>query len=1314
MTLCPVASAAINNFDFRRFTVSDGLSESQVNCIYKDTRGFLWIGTPFGLNRYDGFRFKNFYTQADRDKSLPNNNVSVIIEDANHYLWLKTSLGYCIMNPLTETFDSNTKTWLMNHGIHGTLGHVATDSRHNLWFEIDNVGCYYYDFASKKSYLLPMGNGHNMLPKGIVTDISENNGATVITYNDGTLARVDGPSRRVLWLNSYIPHHGGERNKNYRTFVDRSYNYWIYTGGHAYVYLTIQRKWKEYSKLVTNIKQDREGRMWMATDHDGILIMDANGNVIKNIKNDRGDSRSIPDNTLQCLYVDEIGTIWIGTYKNGLAYHYEGQTTFGNAALGDVCTIVEDGKGDYWCGTNDNGIVRYNPACGSIKQYGSGQYNFGSDIVVCSLHASDGSLWFGTYLGGLICYHNGSFRVIRRSANGLACDNIWSLAESYDGKIYIGTLGAGLQVLNPQTMKFTTFNHANSGLKSDYISSICFDNNGNLLIGHSQYFSIMDARTYKITNFQKTRSGKKFSSPTVNQIFCDSRGLIWIATASGLNVYDRYTGQLNIINVQNKTNSSDVNSIAEDRQGMIWISSSNVVSCIRVHNKNGEWGFFVNSFSEADGLQIHQFNKRSILSTSDGNIVVGGFDGINIISPLRVISQKDNARAIFSGLVVFDHSVMVGEKFNNRVILHKSLNESHSLRLDYDENAFTIQLASSNLGIPERSHFLYRLKGFNDRWMMTAESQPNVSFTNLAPGDYQLEVKVVDYNGNAVSQVNTLDITIVPPFYRSLWAYLLYMLVLVGVVYFVPRGIILRRRESQQRKIDKMKQVFFTNVSHELRTPLSLIISPLAGIINNETDDNLRKKLKLINRNAMKLLEIINQMLDLRRLMVNSEHLQLTRGDIVQFVRGICDQFLQMTDKNITLTFHSTMSEMLMNFDCDKLGKIVNNMLSNAFKFTQNGGRVGVSLNLIDDKKHEGVKLLELKVSDNGIGISDEDKSHIFERFYQAGNHKNHGGSGIGLNLVNEYTRMHGGKASVVDNPGGGTVFIVTLPTNNALPLGDEFVEAHVYENDYSNVEEAESASMAESFGNRRALLLLVDDSDDFLEYMSSELCDEYTVDIAHNGIEALNKIEQKLPDIILTDVMMPEMDGNKLCHMVKRDTKTSYIPVVMLTARLSEENEIESRECGADDYITKPFNIEILKMHIRNLLKRCSAVNDGKLDPQITQVQITPLDEKLVTDATAYVEKNLSNTELSVVSLSEAMNMSRVNLYRKLISVTGNTPSEFIRLIRLRHAEQLLMKSQLSISEISYMVGFSSQRYFSKCYKDLFGYMPSRYKRNK
>jgi signal transduction histidine kinase/ligand-binding sensor domain-containing protein/DNA-binding response OmpR family regulator len=1306
----PLVYADGANMVFRRISMEDGLSNSQVKSIYKDSRGYLWVGTVQGLNRYDGFRFKQYFKRNGQEQSLPDNIVSQVFEDAEGTLWVQTVEGYCRMDVTTETFDSHVTAWMAAHGMKGAPAHIVADGRRNLWIDVDGRGCYYYDFSRSHATFVPYADKQRRLPRVSVVSITPLADAALLNYFDGTLVKVSA-SGRVLWVNRYFPEHGGDKIF-YRTFVDRHNNLWTYTGEHTYLYTAATRQWRELPHaMVEDISQDRSGQVWLATDHEGLLIMNSDGQLLSQLQSGR-ESDQLPDNTIVCLHYDDLGCMWIGSYKCGLAYHYEGQTTFGIHPLGDVCTITEDRQGNWWCGTNDSGLMVYNVATGSVRNIPMAATHLGSNIIVSSLTASDGSLWFGTFHGGLARYRDGQFQVWRKQTGGLSSDNIWSLAELPGGIIAIGTLGGGLQLLNPNTGQFTTYDHEHGGLQDDYVLSLSTDNNGNLLVGTSQDFSILNLANRRITNWHQTGNGDRLNSPAVQQIYVDSRGLIWLATASGLNVLDRKADQLMVVGLGSLQQEPEIRSVTEDRQGAMWVATSQSVKCIRVTAVDKGWQFFVNSYNASDGLQSRLFNMRSIYTTTAGDIIVGGMDGINVISPQRIHKQPRTDHIIFSGLMIFDHSLQVGEKFNGHVILTKALNESRELTLGHEENAFTIELASSNLGVPENSRFQYRLRGFSDSWQLTAENQPNITFTNLAPGKYTLEVRLVDDNGRPAAEISPLAITIRPPFYLTVWAYLFYLLVICGILYWVYRWAKNRQderlrqvEEEKQHELEQTRQLFFTNMGHELRTPLTLIVSPLPGIISKEMDSTIRGKLQLIERNARQLLVMVNQLLDFRKLLVSGYTLQLRRGDIIAFIQNACNKFTELSDKGIILTFYSSQEHFYMDFDSDKVEKIINNLLSNAFKFTPQGGRVDVS---VTEKDHT---TLVLKVADDGIGISDADKEHIFERFYQAQAHEHKGGSGIGLNLVAEFARLHGGTVEVSDNPGGGTVFMVTLPIRNGSAEGGEFVETFAPEAPSATpaprpVMPAEGASANE--------LLLVDDNEDFLEFMVSELTPEFRVVTAHNGVEALQKVEQHRPDVVLTDVMMPQMDGNQLCKLLKRDASTAAIPIMIFTARLSEENEIESRECGADDYITKPFNLELLKMRIRRLVSHMPVGSDGKIDPRISDEEITPMDQQMVQEATAYVEKNLDDPDLNVEMMSAALNMSRVSLYRHLVSTTGKTPSEFIRLIRLRHAEQLLMKSQLSISEIAYRVGFSSQRYFSKCYKDLYGYMPSQYKDRK
>lgn len=1291
---------------FRLLSYADGLSSTKVNCIYKSTKGFLWIGTPMGLNRYDGIRIRSFYSTPN-DKTLPNNIIHSLEEDAEGKLWIETGSGYCIFDPATEDFDRDVTGWMTRRSMKGKPQQVCADQKHNLWIETGDNNLYYYDFASKHAFTVATTRQQ---PRTTITDIKQRGQVVLLIFNDGTLLRVDAQKKRIVERLDYIPKHSQPGAASYSIFIDSHNHYWINTNGGLWCYDANRKQWTKNSQyIVCDINEDRSGNLIIGTDHDGLITLSPSGQTLSHLLNDPLLPGSLPDNTVQCVYVDNLGLVWLGTYRSGLAMYYGGTMPFASLPLGDICTMTEDQDGTLWLGTNDIGIEHYNLKTRQLQHIDKSQSGLGSNIVVASTRTADGSLWFGTFQGGMARLKDGHFTVYRQRPGGLTRDDVWALQGLPGGLLAVGTLGGGLQILNPQTGKFTTYNTQNSSLKSDYIGSLALSRQGYLVIGHSGFFSIMNLKTRQITNYEGNVNPTDISELgySVNQVCCDSRGLIWVATISGLAAYVPSKKKLYKINLQGMRPRLDVAAITEDNRGGMWVTTSDGVRYVLVKQSEKGFEFVVNTFGEYDGLQTRMFNKRSILCMHDGLLLLGGIDGVNTIQPSTMKHKKVTGQVVFDDLSIYNHIVTVGEKFNGHVILNKSINEERRIVLHHDESDIFIALSTSDIGMPHKPRFLYRLKGLRDDWTMTSDAQMGVRFNNLSPGHYQLEVRAMDNSGNPMSPVAKLKIVVKPPFYLSLWAFAFYISLCLFLLWYIRKNMLRKRREAEERmeikkekEVEEMKLVFFTNISHELRTPLTLILSPLPGMIESETSNEMVKRLKLIQRNARKLLELVNQMLDLRRLMKNKEIFHPDRGNIVSFTQNICNQFVELTDKDITLTFHASAEVIIMSFDPDKYGKIVSNLLSNAFKFTPKDGRIDVSIATTSDQR------IQLRVADNGIGISDEDKKHLFERFYQSKDNTS-GGSGIGLNLVWEYTNMHGGEVSVSNNPGGGALFTVTLPMRQAEIGGKKISEAQC----------SPSQSEQENLDNetehaKTYTVLVVDDNDDFLDFMQGELEDTYNVILAHNGKEALYKIDESQPDIVLTDIMMPEMDGNELCRRIKGDAATAHLPVVMLTARLSEENEIESRECGADDYIKKPFNLELLKLHIEQLLKNGKLNGDGKLDPKISQAKITSVDEKFVNDATAYIEQRLDDTTLSVETMSQGMGMSRVKLYRRMVAVTGKTPSEFIRLVRLRHAELLVKKSQLTVSEIAYKVGFSSPRTFTRSYKELFGYLPSQLKK--
>lgn len=672
---------------------------------------------------------------------------------------------------------------------------------------------------------------------------------------------------------------------------------------------------------------------------------------------------------------------------------------------------------------------------------------------------------------------------------------------------------------------------------------------------------------------------------------------------------------------------------------------------------------------------------------------------------------------MFTGLSLFDEAVKVGQSYGGRVLIEKELNDVENVEFDYKQNIFSVSFASDNYNLPEKTQYMYKLEGFNNDWLTLPLGVHNVTFTNLAPGKYVLRVKAINSDGYVGMKEATLGIVVNPPFWMSWWAYLLYAIGLVVVLFVARYRMLKREREkfhlqqienevAKNEEINNMKFRFFTNVSHELRTPLTLIISPLEGMLKETTDELQSTRLQLMYRNAQRLLHLVNQLLDFRKGEMSTHQLSLSEGDIISYVHSVCNSFLLMADKkHIQFSFFSGIDTFSMAFDADKVGKIVMNLLSNAFKFTPEGGRVTVMIEHVAGTPD----MLEIKIADTGIGISDVDKEHIFERFYQA-DHKGveeTTGNGIGLSLVRDFVTLHEGEVKVFDNIGTGSVFVIQFPVKH--------VETQVQlppETGISIGEEEDKEIKEETERRDFPLLLIVDDNEDFRIFMRYSLELQYRVKLAVNGNEAWEMMQEELPDLVISDVMMPQMDGNELCRLIKQDKRTAHIPVILLTARQNTEAKLEGLQTGADDYVTKPFNMTILVLRIRKLieLSRYHRVTQGMIDPAPSEIVITSLDEKLIEKAIKYVEDNMSRTELSVEELSRELGMSRVHLYKKLLQITGKTPIEFIRVIRLKRAAQLLRESQLHVSEVAFEVGFNNPKYFSRYFKDEFGVLPSVY----
>ena len=1335
-----------NHIEFSTLSTREGLSNSQVNVIFRDRDGFMWFGTQSGLDRFDGYRFKNYFFNKEDKNSLPNNTVDDIQQDFKGDLWIHTLSGYCILDLHHECFDSNLSSWMQKRGMKGVPNKVLIDKAGNFWLNIYGKGCYFYDVHRKKACFFRQGTG---IPKGQVVAFALRGNTVVITYRNGLLVCVDGYHQHIVWINRDAQKYSPVRIAASKTFIDKEHNYWLEGETGCMIYSSTLHHWfgslfsfckamgislPYFNLIVKDINQDASGRILLATDHQGLLILDGKRHSCQTYMCKSGQEGSLPDNTLQTIYRDISGGFWIGTYENGLAYCSNNSSRFMILPLGDVCSMCEDKKECLYCGTNDKGIVRYNPYTGIAKTFGMSQTGLGSNIVVSTLAAHDGSLYFGTYKGGLARFCDGHWTIFRAHdfPGQLASDDVWALCEDNDGDIIIGTLGAGLQIMNPRTRRFVTYNTVNSTLPSDYISSISrIRGSDKILIGHSRGFSVMDLTTRRIRNYESTIDGRAFLSLATNQVVQDSRGIFWMASPSGISLYDPLSGLLRSISLPGELSAGVGCSIVEDRKGVIWLVYDHTIAQVRIRRgHNSKLSFSVTEYNSFDGLQDRLFNYRSVLLTDHGDVLVGGQNGVSVIRSIQSKKSNGSLRVIFSGLMFFDHILSVGEKYDGHEVLKEALNLSRNVDLKHNENTFTVLLAVNKVTLPSRYRFCYRLEGAEDRWMTTAANDPNITFSNLSSGTYRLQVRVVNSDGTVNPDISTLTIHVHPPFYLSIGAVLFYVVAFLIFLYAGYHRLLKHQQEQfdlrqkriedkRERELNQLKLNFFTNITHELRTPLTLVLVPVTRMIKEEDDPRKKEKLQLVERNAKRLLTLVNQFLDVRKLDLDEQKLNAIPNDIVAFVRNICTNFQMLGGKDIQLSFRSTVSALQIYFDPDKMGKIVDNLLSNAYKFTPSGGKVTVSLSL-SASAFEHTEGLEIMVADTGRGISNVDKKRVFDQFFQvnADEMQPFGGSGIGLNLVKNFAEMHGGTVEVKDNPGGGTIFVVTIPvrTDDSLEASPQDISGQV--SMPSEIEgKGPSDKVKSSLGKdrKRFCLLLVDDSNDFLSFMDEVFSEWYDVLLAPNGKEALKQIRMRRPDIILSDVMMPVMDGNTFCKKIKSNPDTADIPFLMLTARLAPEQETEGLSYGADDYVTKPCSLETLHLRIEHLLEWHRRGETGSPSGLLAATEMPEADRKLIEKAEELVRSHLADPELSVESLSVGLNMSRVQLYKRMLEITSETPSVFIRDIRLKEAEKLLLDGSFTVSEVAYKVGFNNPRYFSKYFSEAYGIKPSQYrKKNK
>jgi signal transduction histidine kinase/ligand-binding sensor domain-containing protein/DNA-binding response OmpR family regulator len=1381
-----------DQYKFSLIDINNGLSHSRVNCFLKDSRGYVWIGTGAGLNRYNGYQVKVFRYDSRDSLSINANDITKLFEDPDGKIWVGTSRGFNVYDPETEKFYRDHAAFLKGYDLPNTdVEDIIKDREGNFWFVLTGYGLSRYDTLTKTSVnLRHTAANKNSISTNHISAIAQNSeGDFWLVHRNGMLEKLHGKTLEVIERNSGIYRQFDKELLYYGMTIDSDDDLWLYLPfdsrgvfyyDHAGSSLTHIHKdapvLKLNNNLVKGIVENQQGEIWIGTDHGGINVIDKKDFSVHHILHNPEIENSLSHNSIYSLYKDNNGIIWVGTHKNGVNYYHENIIRFqhykhqiavsSSLPYDDINSFAEDHHGNIWIGTNGKGLVYFNRSTGNYTHYQhtpGDPHSLSSDIIVSLLVDQHNTLWIGTYFGGLNSFDGKKFTRYRpdsKNPGSIGDDSVWELMEDSQGNLWVGTHGGGLDLYDAAEGKF--YHHragiGDETIHSNYIAEITEDRHGRIWLGGGHGVDVINRETGKVIHFL-SEPGKPQSLPSnqIHAILRDSYDQIWVGSQEGLSLYQEDTHNFVHFTTADGLPHNAIMAILEASPDNLWLSTPNGISHMKINRQDtGKITASFHNYDKCDGLQGKVFNESAALKTRNGEMIFGGPKGFNIFHPDQLQVNENVPKIVFTDVQLFNKSLEVGKERNGRVILSKALSETKHITLEHDENIVSIEFAALSYLHPEKNKYKYKLEGFDKEWHTADKNSRRVTYTNLDPGNYEFRVLAANNDGIWNEEGISLQMSVLAPFWRTNTAYGLYMILFLGLLY-TGRSIMLQRartrfkieqerREARQlRELDLMKIRFFTNLSHEFRTPLALILAPLERLLANTENIVQQNQLLMIQRNGKRLLNLVNQLLDFRKIEVEGVKLHPSEGNIIKFVEASVSSFSELSEKkNITLSYQSTLKELQASFDMDKLEKILFNLLSNAFKFTPENGKIIVEVDCFDnDSYSENLKILQIKVRDTGIGIPKDKQEKVFDRFFRddVPSSMVNQGSGIGLCITREFVKIHGGTISLESEPGAGSCFTVTilikeisgfpgLAEDNEISVEKE--PATVASLPEPSPTEAEPESLAVEKAGEEELparkvpvlpnetlptLLLVEDNEDFRSYLRESLGNYYNIIEAINGKEGWQKALSAIPDLIVSDLMMPEMNGMELCKKIKGDSRTSHIPLVMLTAHTAEENMLKGLATGANDYVTKPFNFDMLLSRIRNLItqrKMLQKAFEKKISVQTSEADIVSLDDKLVQKAIKIVEDNLSDPDFSVEVLSRELGMSRTHLYKKMLSLTGKSPLEFIRKIRLQRAAQFLEKSQLTVAEVAYKVGFNNTKYFTKYFKNEFNILPSLYAERK
>ena len=1332
-------------YSLKNITTVNGLSQSSVIAIHQDLNGQMWFGTRDGLNRYDGSGITVFRNNPKDTLSICNNDILSIEGDKTGNIWIGTYNGLNCYNPVTNIFK---------HYLHGNATNTLSNNtiwkikeiKNEIWIATSGGLSIFNKTTQKFTSVFHNSKDNLSLPNNFVVSIYETkNGAIWIGTTNGLCRLVNRKGNTFRFKQYYT-----QNNESvYVQDIKEDYlgNLWVATKTNGLLKLDpTSKKMLPFSvnqnQINTDVRTldfDKKGVAWIGT-YEGISTIQNDGSIQKVYNN---PEKKTSFGKIKSIFTDKKGSVWIGSYYDGISIWDESNNNFTNLNQNSgsrslsydvVSSLAADANKNIYIGTEGGGITVFDSKTGMTSKINSADSNGISFNNIKSLCLSDsGTLWIGSFTEGLAAYDIKSKRFVNEKID-INLKNIVKEAGVYviikgrkNDIFWIGTFGKGLIRYDSSNKTYQIIgndNYSDNFLTNNRVRTLLLDKKDNLWIGTQSGLNVInlndfDNKTYHIKHY--FFDNKLLSGDDILSLFQDKKGKIWIGTkAKGL--YDFDGINFHKINIKkDDSNVSAIHSISEDDSNNLWMSSNYGIIKYNLSNKSA----FI--YDHKNGLLSNEFNDNAFLQLGYNKFYYGGPSGMTCFDTKKIAVNTYSPQVILTDFKIANKSINVA---NENDVLEKAITYTKSLTLTYDKANFTVNFAIPNFVNSTNNQYKYRLVGLDNEWITTSSN--SATFTIQNSGTYVFEVKGANNDGVWNAVPTTLEIVVKPAPWLSWWAFSFYVILLwislYGLAWIIKskeklrQELLLEYRESEiNKENNSAKLQFFTNISHEFRTPLTLILGPLQQIILNYNGSNeMYKKLLVIESSANHLLKLINRLMDFRKFENNQFILEAAEGNIVKFIREIFLSFSEYAKVGgYKFTFESSDEEILVYFDRFKLERVFYNLISNAFRYSPKGGEIAIKI-----RKDKNEIIIE--VEDTGIGIDEKHIEKIFDLFFEIPTHNQvqinyNKGTGIGLSIVKNIVNLHKGTITVKNKSTNGVVFKVAIPLGRKHLTDKEILKDFKISDDVAQYEvQLDLPEIKEDgdindldFSDEKLTVLIVEDHKVLRSFMKNLLKTEYNVIVAENGAIGLKKALKFVPDLIVSDVIMPEMVGTELCAKIKENIKTSHIPVILLTSRSSLIYKIEGLESGADDYISKPFNLIEFKLRIKNMLaskQRLKAKFSSEDSFAPSEITVSSLDEQLLKKAFKVVKENISNEQFDIPFFCSELGVSRTMLFTKIKAWTNFTPNEFIHEIRMKRAAQLLEQNKINISQISYEVGFNNPKYFCKCFQKKFGETPTQY----